>query len=85
MPTPAFDGSTRPALQVRVDLGRCTGRGDCADIAPTVFVLDRYGYPVVAPFDQDDAEVRIRIREARARCPEGAIHVEEVDRISTTD
>jgi ferredoxin len=62
-----------PPLGVKVNLVRCTGAEDCVRICPEVFSMDRYGYPMVRPFDGNDREIRTRLREAIARCPEGAI------------
>ena len=67
------------SLLVRVDLSRCTAAGDCADICPEVFSLDRYGYPVLSRARLGEAATRARVREAGARCPKGAMRVEEVD------
>jgi ferredoxin len=62
-----------PPVGVKVNLARCTGAEDCVRICPEVFQMDRYGYPMVRPFDHEDREIRARLREAVARCPEGAI------------
>lgn len=66
------------ALLVRVNLAACSGLGDCARICPEAFSLDRYGYPLVREFDQGDADIRARVREAGCKCPQAAIFVEEV-------
>ena len=69
MASPPRGGRNR----VTVNLARCTGAEDCVRICPEVFRMDRYGYPMVRPFDPADREIRTRLREAVARCPEGAI------------
>ncbi|HXB88212.1 ferredoxin [Mycobacterium sp.] len=67
----------RPGLQIRVNLAQCTGAGDCVRVCPEVFVMDRYGYPIVQhSVDMQDRQLRSRIIEARTRCPEQAIVVE---------
>jgi ferredoxin len=67
----------RPRLRIRVNLAQCTGAGDCVRLCPEVFVMDRYGYPLVRdPVDTQDHQLRSRVIEARSRCPEQAIVVE---------
>ncbi|MFE5587392.1 ferredoxin, partial [Kitasatospora sp. NPDC056531] len=34
-------------VNLKVDWALCDGHGLCADIAPELFTLDRYGFPVV--------------------------------------
>lgn len=68
----------KPGLRVRVNLSACQAYGDCARLCPDVFVLDRYGYPIIQPFDESDSTVRMQVREAQAKCPGAAIAVEEV-------
>ena len=65
-------------IRVRVDMSKCDGRGMCFDTGPLVFLADRYGYPLVQPFDQSDHRTRASVYAAVAACPKGAIVVTEV-------
>lgn len=59
-----------------VDAALCCGHGRCAELAPSVFLLDADGFNLSAghevevPAGQEDAAAR-----GAASCPDGAIQV----------
>lgn len=59
---------------VRVDWLRCDAHGVCAEVAPEVFGLDDWGYPVVADGPLEPAARRLA-RRAAAACPVAALRV----------
>lgn len=56
---------------IRVNMAECDAMGVCFEVAPDVFVADRYGYPVIR--SPDSPEFRAHAAEAAARCPKRAI------------
>jgi ferredoxin len=60
-------------MKVTVDRDKCQGYGQCAEVAPTVFSLDDWGFSIaendgeVAPGDEGAA------RDAVKACPAQAI------------
>lgn len=63
-------------MKVRVDRMLCTGVGNCAAIAPTVFELDDENKAVVLDPSSVDEEV---LWEAAESCPQDAIILEDED------
>ena len=61
------DGTT---LDIRIDVERCMGSGNCLFWAPETFDLSDDGYAVVIDPAGSDAE---RVRIAAQGCPVGAI------------
>ncbi len=68
---------------VSVDRAACLGHGQCEIVAPDVFVIDDEDIAVVVKSRLDESD-RPRIQEAQLRCPEAAIHIEEVSMADTT-
>lgn len=71
-----------------VDASRCTGQGVCVEVAAAGFALDRFGYAYVLPGTSErsagDLTLRGALRDAEARCPQGAIRVTEMPPASAT-
>jgi ferredoxin len=59
--------------RIVIDGSLCSGFGECADLAPDVFELDRHGKVVLLVTESPDAAVL----DAAAACPMGAIAVVE--------
>ncbi len=59
--------------RIVIDGSLCSGFGDCADLAPEVFDLDRHGKVALRVGTSDDPGVL----DAAAACPMGAISVIE--------
>jgi ferredoxin len=60
--------------RIVIDGSLCSGFGDCADLAPDVFELDKHGKATVRLGTSEDE----RVLDAAAACPMGAIQVVEV-------
>ena len=60
--------------RIVIDQSLCSGFGDCADLAPEVFELEREGRAFLRAGESDDPAVL----DAAAACPMGAISVVEV-------
>ena len=61
--------------RIVIDGSLCSGFGDCADLAPEVFELDRNGKAGLRVSSSADPAVL----EAAAACPMGAIRVVEAE------
>jgi ferredoxin len=61
--------------RIVIDGSLCSGFGDCADLAPDVFELDRNGKASLRVGSTADPAVL----EAAATCPMGAITVVEAE------
>jgi ferredoxin len=59
---------------VSVDWLRCDGHGVCAEVAPEVFGLDDWGYPIVAQGPLDSGHEKVAKRAAAA-CPAVALRL----------
>lgn len=64
-------------MKAVVDATKCSGYGNCADVCPSVFDIDDWGYASVlgdgtVPEDDEDSA-----REAEAACPEKAIAIQD--------
>lgn len=60
-------------MKVFLDATKCAGYGTCAEICPSLFQLDEFGYAsVIGNGDVPDAEQE-KALEAVSRCPEKAI------------
>lgn len=66
--------SRSPAARLAVDPVSCGGVGLCAQLAPGVVELDRWGYPLVADRLGSDAEHDLAVRAVRG-CPRRALAV----------
>jgi len=62
-------------MKINFDGTKCTGYGVCADLCPSMFVLDEFGFPElitqgeVPDGDEDKAHAAV------AQCPEKALAV----------
>lgn len=61
--------------RIVIDGSLCSGFGDCADLAPDVFELDRNGKASLRVVSSPDPAVL----EAAAACPMGAIRIVEAE------
>jgi ferredoxin len=61
-------------LKVKVDRNLCTGVGNCAAFAPTVFKLDEEGKAVVLDPSSVDEDTLMTAAES---CPEFAVIIED--------
>ncbi len=61
--------------RVTVDWLRCDGHGVCAEVAPEVFLLDDWGYPIVGdgPLSRSDEKLAKR---AAGVCPAVALRLD---------
>ena len=59
-------------MRARVDDEICAGHGVCFGLCPDIFDLTDDGYAVVT-VDEVPPEHETVVREARTRCPSGAI------------
>lgn len=60
-------------MKIIFDATKCNGYGICAQLCPTMFMLDEFGFPeVLLGGDVPAAEVE-SAREAIHQCPERAI------------
>lgn len=60
-------------MKATVDATKCEAYGACADICPSVFQLDEWGYASVAGDGTVPADMETSAKEAAAACPEKAI------------
>ena len=65
----ASEGASAP-VEIRIDIDRCMGSGNCMFWAPDTFDLADAGYAVVTDPTASDEE---RVRIAAQGCPVGAI------------
>lgn len=63
-------------MRVRADHERCEGYGTCAELLPSVFRLDEWGYVDVGDGVVPAAD-EARARQAVSECPMGALSIEE--------
>jgi ferredoxin len=63
-------------VRILVEKGRCQGHGQCAALAPDLFVLDDLGYLALADVEVADDDAATARRAALA-CPERAITILE--------
>ena len=70
-------------MKLGVDLNRCQGYGQCAFLAPRVFVL--HGEEALLYHPGPDEAQRDNVLRAAAACPVQAILVEDVARAGTGD
>lgn len=60
-------------MKATVDGTKCEAYGACADICPSVFTLDEWGYAGVSGDGTVPAGDEAKAKEAAAACPEKAI------------
>lgn len=64
-------------MKVRFDATKCSGFGACADVYPSVFRIDEFGYAQVIGDGTVSPDDEAAAREAARRCPERAIVIVE--------
>lgn len=64
-------------MKVAVNLDLCEGYGACADVAPSVLLLDEWGYAYVENDGLVPADQEAAARRAVHECPMSAITVAE--------
>lgn len=60
-------------MKALVDSTKCQAYGTCADVCPSVFVLDEWGFAGVQGDGTVAAGDEVAARQAAAECPEDAI------------
>lgn len=60
-------------MKATVDATKCEAYGACADLCPSVFQLDEWGYASVVGDGTVPAGEETGAKEAAAACPEKAI------------
>lgn len=63
-------------MRARVDSTKCGGYGVCADVCPTVFETDEFGYAAVHDGGSVSPDREAEAAQAAESCPEGAITLE---------
>jgi len=62
--------------ELRIDWLRCDGHGVCAEVAPELFTLDDWGYPVVGGTRMGRQQAKLAARAAAA-CPAIALRLSD--------
>lgn len=62
-------------MKASIDSTKCSGYGACADICPSVFEVDEFGFGALVDGGVVPAGDEAKAREAATACPEGAITV----------
>jgi ferredoxin len=65
-------------LRIRIDEGCCVGNGECVVLAPELFDQRVDDGISEAIGDPDTATLRVKLAEAIAACPSGAISTVDV-------
>lgn len=60
-------------MKATVDATKCEAYGACAEICPSVFQLDEWGYASVVGDGTVASDDEVTAKEAAAACPEKAI------------
>jgi ferredoxin len=64
-------------MKVQVDATKCSAYGVCAELCPSVFQLDEWGYAQTVGDGSVPAEHEEAARKAVSSCPENAISAAE--------
>lgn len=64
-------------MKATVDATKCEAYGACADLCPSVFSLDEWGYASVVGDGSVAADDEVKAKEAASACPEQAIAIVE--------
>ncbi len=64
-------------LEIKVDPVACDGYGHCAEVAPEIFSLDEWGYPIIRTPMVPPALLAIA-NLAVKQCPRKALHLAQV-------
>ena len=60
-------------MKAFIDSTKCSGYGACADLCPSVFQIDEFGFGALIGDGAVPAEDEQSAREAERSCPENAI------------
>lgn len=60
--------------EIRVDPVACDGYGHCAEVAPELFSLDEWGYPIIRNAQVPQALLGVAHMAVR-QCPRKALHL----------
>ena len=60
--------------EIRVDPVACDGYGHCAEVAPEIFSLDEWGYPIIRTAQVPPALIAVA-KLAVKQCPRKALHL----------
>lgn len=60
-------------MKIVLDATKCSGYGICAQLCPTLFKLDDFGFPELLLGGEAPPEAADSAREAILQCPERAI------------
>lgn len=63
-------------MKARIDSTKCSGYGACADICPSVFVIDEFGFGSLVSDGTVPPGDKAKATEAATTCPENAITVQ---------
>ena len=61
--------------EIRVDPVACDGYGHCAEVAPEIFSLDEWGYPIIRHAQVPAALLPVA-KLAVKQCPRKALHLD---------
>lgn len=64
--------------QLAVDWTRCDAHGLCAQVAPSLIVLDEWGFPILRRPRPRNEEELVDARRATSLCPALALRIEQV-------
>ena len=64
-------------MQVTVNLKKCTKSGECYYNHPTIFKVDKDGFPVIQVDELETETLRLEAEQAAEVCPVEAIIVQE--------
>lgn len=64
-------------MKALLDSTKCSGYGACADICPSVFVIDEFGFGALVSDGTVPEGDEAKAHEAAGACPENAITVQD--------
>lgn len=64
-------------MKALIDSTKCSGYGACADLCPSVFEIDEFGFGTLVGDGSVPAGDEDKARAAVAECPENAVSVQD--------
>lgn len=64
-------------MKAFIDSTKCSGYGACAEICPTVFEIDEFGFGALVDGGAVPAGDEAKAQEAATACPERAVTVQD--------
>lgn len=64
-------------MKAFIDSTKCSGYGACADICPSVFEIDEFGFGALVDSGAVPAGDKAKAQQAVTACPEGAITMQD--------